>query len=130
MDKPKLTNIDIYCIARLIQNSFCAPDQETINTYRPFYGCMYCKYAASECNSPEKIRWRIVFKKLSELTGIPLSTCIARTERIGAVFLPESHYIAHPEDIHELERVHDPETVEKIKSWVDIVIAHSNGTSG
>ena len=130
MDQLQLTEQDIHCIAMLIQSSFCAPNQETIKTYRSFYGCMYCKYAVSECNSPDKLHWKVVFKKLNELTGIHLSTCISKPENIGKIFLPESHYLKHPEDINELERIHDLKTVGKIKACLDKVISYSKENLG
>lgn len=126
----QLTEKDLHCLARLIQNSFQAPEQGTIETDRRFYGCMYCKYAVTDCNTPEKINWKSVFKKLNELTGIPLSTHVTAPEDIGRVFLPESHYVKHPEDIRELERIHDPETVEQIKAWLNRVITRSREESG
>lgn len=129
MEKPQLTKLDLYCIARLIQNSFRAPDQETIKIYRCFYGCLYCKYAIAECSGPEA-HYEKVFKKLRELTGIPLGTGLTlRPEDIGRVFLPGSYYLEHPEVIHELEKAHDPETVEGIKAYLGKIIARSKEES-
>lgn len=131
MDKPQLTELDIHCIARLIQSSFQAPEQKDIdNTYRPLYGCMYCKYAVSACNKPEKVNFKKVFKKLEELTGVKISTYNPPSERLGMVFLPTSHYLEHPEDLHYLESIHSHDDVEKIKSCLDKIISRSKEMSG
>ena len=131
MKEQNFSEKDLHCIARLIQNSFQAPKQESIdNTYRPLYGCMYCKYAVSDCNKPEKINFQKVFKKLKELTGISISTLNPSPEQLGLVFLPVSHYLEHPEDLHYLESIHSHDDVENIKSCLDIVKSRSKEMSG
>lgn len=131
MKEQNFTEKDLHCIARLIQNSFQAPEQESIdNTYRPLYGCMYCKYAVSDCNKPEKINFKQVFKKLEELTGVKISTWTPPSEKLGLVFLPASHYLEHPEDLHCLERIHSHDDVENIKSCLDIVKSRSKEMCG
>lgn len=131
MDKPQLTDMDLYCIARLIQNSFQAPRQESIeNIYRPLYGCMYCKYAMPECNKPGNMNLPKVFEKLKKLTGVNISTLVPAPERLGSVFLPASHYIEHPEDLSYLKEIHDDDTVEKIRACLDKVINRSKESLG
>lgn len=131
MKEQNFTEKDLHCIARLIQNSFQAPEQESIdNTYRPLYGCMYCKYAVSDCNKPEKVNFLKVFKKLNELTGVKISTSNPSPELLGFVFLPASHYLEHPEDLYYLESIHSHDDVEKIKSCLDKIISRSKEMSG
>lgn len=91
---------------------------------------MYCKYAVSDCNKPEKINFMQVFKKLKELTGVKISTLNPSPEQLGIVFLPASHYLEHPEDLHYLESIHSHDDVEKIKSCLDKVISRSKEMSG
>lgn len=131
MDKPQLTDMDLYCIARLIQSSFQAPEQESINTYRPLYGCMYCKYAF-ECQIPEHGRHHFqlkkTFKKLQTLTGVSLGIYNPEQhtpETIGSVFFPGSYYIKHPEVLHELEKVHPKTMMNDFKTYLEKVINHS-----
>jgi len=96
MENPQFTEMDLHCIARLIQSSFQVPKQKKINTYRPFYGCMYCKYAI-ECahaveSRGERFHYDKVLKKLEELTGY---TCPA----INAIFrrrLSANIFSRHP----------------------------------
>lgn len=128
MDIPQFTEKDLHCIARLIQNSFRAPEQKYIRTHRPLYGCMYCKYA-SECNTPENVNFKKLLKRLDELTGVSLSTCVPGPKELGFAFLPASHYLEHPEDMHYLEDIHDHDTVENIKACLDKIISRSKGMS-
>ncbi len=131
MSKPELTEIDIYCIARLIQNSFQAPDQENIDTYRPFYGCMYCKYAMSVCNKPDAVNFKKVFEKLEKLTGVLISTCRpVNTVKLWDYFLSASHYLEHPEEIFYLEQIHDHDTVEEIRERLGKIITRSKEPGG
>lgn len=130
MNEQPFSEKDLYCIARLIQNSFQAPEQKNIdNTYRPLYGCMYCKYAISDCVQAEKIHFQKVFKKLKKLTGVSLSTYVPEMDELGRIFLPASHYLEHPEDIHYLEQIHDLNTVENIKGYLQKIISRSNEMS-
>ncbi|TGY90998.1 hypothetical protein E5329_23185 [Petralouisia muris] len=129
MDKPQLTDMDIYCMTRMIQNSFQAPEEKDItNTSRPFYGCMYCKYAFV-CRSygSTKPNFKIVFEKLKNLTGIPVGTYFPGNdpEGIGSVFFPNSYYVEHPEMLNELERIHPKSMMDGFKASLDKVIACS-----
>ena len=127
MDKPQLTDMDIYCMTRMIQNSFQAPEEKDItNTSRPFYGCMYCKYAF-ECHpTVHKPNFKKVFEKLRILTGIPVGTYFPGNdpEGIGSVFFPNSYYVEHPEMLNELERIHLA-SLDGFKASLDKVIACS-----
>lgn len=129
---PQFTDKELHCIARLIQNSFQAPEQEKIEeTYRPLYGCMYCKYAVTECNKPEKVIFMKILRKLRELTGVNVSThSTEELEHLASSYLPESHYLEHPEDLHYLERIHHPDEVKAIKVYLDKLIVQTKETSG
>lgn len=134
MDKPQLTDIDLYCIARMLQSSFQAPEQEDIdNTYRPLYGCMYCKYAF-ECHKPGEIKpnFNKVFEKLETMTGVSIGTFRPELdpEEIGSVFFPGSYYIEHPEILHELEKIHPKEMMDGFRVSLDKVITRSKETPG
>lgn len=127
MEKPQLTDKDIHCITRLIQNSFQAPEEKDItNTSRSFYGYMYCKYAF-ECHPPHGPNFKKVFEKLKNLTGIPVGTYFPGNdpEGIGKVFFPNSYYIEHPEMLDELERIHPKSMKDGFRASLDKVIARS-----
>ncbi len=126
------TEKDLHCIARLIQSSFLAPEQESIeNTYRPLYGCMYCKYT-SECYAPgiTRLQFRKLFDKLEGLTKVSIGTYAPDTKLLGDFFLPASYYLEHPETIYALEKVHSHDTVEEVKKVLDKLIIHSKDDSG
>lgn len=135
MDKPQFTEMDLHCIARLIQTSFQAPEQKDIgNTYRPLYGCMYCKYAF-ECENMKnenngKHNFDRVLRKLEELTGVYQSTAPSQltSESIGRKFFPASAYIEHPEMLHELGKIHPQKMMDGFKTSLQKVINHSNGS--
>ena len=128
MGKPQLTNMDLHCIARMMQNSFQAPDEDDIQTSRCFYGCMYCKYAF-ECCPPghPTFHFREAFAKLRILTGVSVGSYKPENDReaIGSVFFPGSYYIDHPEILNELERIHPKRMMGGFKASLDKVIAHS-----
>lgn len=129
MENPKLTEKDLHCIARLIQNLFQSPEQKTIQTSREFYGCMYCKFAL-ECQTPKTANFSKVLKKLRELTGVMVSTYQCEPERLGYTFLPASYYLEHPEYLHYLKSIHTDEMVKKIKVCLDDLINRAKETSG
>ncbi len=132
MDNLQLTDMDLYCIARMLQSSFQAPEQESIdNTYRPLYGCMYCKYAF-ECRASGRFNFKEVFGKLKTLTGVSIGTYKPenKAEAIGSVFFPASYYIEHPEILHELERIHPKDMMDGFKASLDKVIARSKENPG
>lgn len=132
MDNLQLTDMDLYCIARMLQSSFQAPEQESIdNTYRPLYGCMYCKYAF-ECRTSGRFNFKEVFGKLKTLTGVSIGTYKPenKAEAIGSVFFPASYYIEHPEILHELERIHPKDMMDGFKASLDKVIARSKENPG
>ena len=92
MSNFQFTEMDLHCIARLIQSSFQAPDQKEIKTDRRLYGCMYCKYAF-ECvraveQKGEPFHYRKMLKKLEEATGIHESytPCMLKPDDIGRRF--------------------------------------------
>lgn len=134
MSNPQLTDMDLYCIARMLQSSFQAPEQESIdNTYRPLYGCMYCKYAFECCPSGRpSIHFKKVFGKLKTLTGVSIGTYKPenKAEAIGSVFFPGSYYIEHPEILHELEKIHPKDMMDGFKASLDKVIARSKENPG
>lgn len=128
------TEMDLHCIARLIQSSFEAPEQEEIETYRSLYGCMYCKYAM-ECGRAkgqkgEPMHFRKILKKLEAATGVREST-IRCTEPydIDRRFFPGSYYIEHPEVLYELEKVHPKCMMDDFKACLEKVIAYSKEKS-
>ena len=128
MDDIQLTDMELYCIARLIQSSFQAPKQESIITHRSLYGCMYCKYAF-ECRTPENGRihfqFEKIFDKLQTLTGVSLGMYNPEQhtpETIGSVFFPGSYYIEHPEMLHELEKIHPESMMDGFKTCLEKVI--------
>lgn len=132
MDKTPLTDMDLYCIARMLQSSFLAPEQEDIdNTYRPLYGCMYCKYAF-DCHKPgeKKSNFYKVFEKLQTLTGVLIGTSRPELnpEEIGNMFFPGSYYIEHPEILNELEKIHPKEMMDGFRASLDKVITRSKET--
>jgi len=135
MNKPQLSEMDLYCIARLIQSSFQAPDQETIdNTYRPLYGCMYCKYSL-KCHEPgvTQLNFRKVFDKLNTLTGVSLGTHFVDQnipEDIGSVFFHASYYIEHPEVLCELEKVHPKSMMDGFRTCLEKIITRSRDVPG
>ena len=132
MKEQNFTEKDLHCIARLIQSSFLAPEQESIdNTYRPLYGCMYCKYSP-ECYAPgiTKFQFRKLFDKLENLTSVSIGAYTPDTKRLGDSFLPASYYLEHPETIYALEKVHPHDTVEETKKVLDKPIIHSTDVPG
>lgn len=131
MNNPQFTDKDLHCIARLIQSSFQAPEQESIDTYRPLYGCMYCKHSP-ECYAPgiKRFQFRELFDKLENITGVSMGANAPDTEHPGVSFLPASYYVEHPETICALERVHSHGTVEEITKALSGLIFHSKDVSG
>lgn len=70
MNKPQLTDKDLYCIARIIQGSLF----ESLT-----FGCRYCKYKANaECRISDGHKWikewhlDVIRKKLEAITGVDL----------------------------------------------------------
>lgn len=107
-----LTEKDINCIARLLQSTWDAPDEEEfgengIHTSRCFYGCMFCKYG-SECaeaiQKGHEAHFRNVFQKLHELTGVIVHSYMPQP--VEKTFLPASGYLERPEMIGWLQERH------------------------
>ena len=133
MDNKQFTDMDLHCIARLLQSSFQAPKQEKITTARNLYGCMYCKYAF-ECVSAveqkgEPFHYRKIFKKLEELTGIheTYTPCTLKPNDIGRRFFPGSYYIEHPEALYELKKVHPECMIDGFEACLKEFIVCSKG---
>lgn len=131
MNNNSFTDMDLHCIARLVQSSFQAPEQETINTLRGLYGCMYCKYAF-ECvhavqQKGEPFHFQKILKKLEEMTGIreSYSPCTPDADEIGRRFFPGSYYIGHPEMVSELGKVHPERMMDGFKASLDRLITCS-----
>ena len=125
MNNNSFTDMDLHCIARLVQSSFQAPEQETINTLRELYGCMYCKYAF-ECvhavqQKGEPFHFRKILKKLEEMTGIreSYSPCTPDADEIGRRFFPGSYYIDHPEMVSELGKVHPEHMIAEFRACLE-----------
>lgn len=131
MGDPHFTKMDLHCIARLIQSSFEAPEEDDIDTSRCFYGCMYCKYAFECCpDGHPSYHFKKVFAKLKAVTGVSIGTYKPQNEpeAIGSVFFPGSYYIEHPEILHELERIHPKGMMDGFRVSLDKVIARSKET--
>ena len=131
MSNSKFTEIDLHCIARLLQSSFQAPKQKKIETVRSFYGCMYCKYAF-ECiraveQKGEPFHYYKVLKKLEELTGVyeRSTPCALNPDDIGRRFFPASYYVEHPELILELEKIHPRSMMNGFKASLEKLIIYS-----
>jgi len=125
MDRLELTEKDLHCIARQLQSAWRAPKQETISTYRMFYGCWYCKYS-HECKTPITHYFKTVLCKLENLTGVnvfPPARNLART------FLPASIFIKHPEELRYLKKYHPNEYV-SLQEYLDELISHSKEFAG
>lgn len=118
-----LTEKDLHCIARQIQSSWKAPEQETINTFRIFYGCWYCKFS-HECQPPGKLYFRTALKKLEDLTGVMTFSTMPGPEYLEKIFLPASVFLQYPEELQYLEG-HHPDKYKDFKEYLDTLIAHS-----
>lgn len=123
MEKENLLEKDLHCIARQIQSSWEAPKQETINTFRMFYGCWYCKFS-HECQPPAKLYFRTALKKLEDLTGVVAFSPMSVPEHLERIFLPASVFLQYPEELQYLEK-HHPDKYKDFKEYLDTLIAHS-----
>lgn len=124
-DKPQLTEKDLHCIARQLQSAWRAPEQETISTYRMFYGCWYCKYS-HECKTPITHYFKTALYKLEKLTGVnvfPPNGNLAKT------FLPASIFIRHPEELRHLKE-HHPNEYASLQEYLNELISHSKESAG
>ncbi len=114
----KLSDKELHCIARMLQSAWRAPEQETIPTYRMFYGCWYCKYS-HECKMPKGRDFREALDKLGRITGVNI--CPVCEIGLGATFLPASVFIEHPEELKYLEK-HHPEEYPSLKEYLDNLV--------
>ena len=119
VDKPELTEKDLHCIARQLQSAWRAPEQETIPTYRMFYGCWYCKYS-HECKTPMTHYFKTVLYKLEKLTGVNV---FPATKNLAKTFLPASIFIKHPNELSYLEEYH-PDEYASLKECLNRLIGH------
>jgi hypothetical protein len=135
VESPQFTEMDLHCIARLVQSSFQAPEQEEIKTVRRLYGCMYCKYAFECGNAVEQrgelFHYRKILRKLEELTGVrePYTPSTLEPDDIGRRFFPGSYYMEHPEALCKLKMVHPEHMMGDFGICLGKLIAHSKEKS-